>query len=143
MTRIDFYVLQQDTERSRLVFAARLCEKAYHQDMSVMILAPTTEVAAELDTLLWDFKPESFIPHADIATAGNEPRTVLISSGEDNINHHGLLINLGLEVPKMFSRFQRVAEVVVQTEKVLKATREQYGFYRQRGYPVNSHKINT
>lgn len=141
MTRIDFYVLQKDSEQDRLEFAARLCEKAYRQDMTVMILTADPNTATQMDALLWDFKPESFVPHADIATADQAREKVLISSGDDNINHHGLLINLGFEVPKMFSRFQRVAEVVVQTESTLKATREHYGFYRARGYPVNSHKI--
>lgn len=146
MTRIDFYILQKNSEEARLEFAARLCEKAYRQDMSVMIITPNTTTAPKMDTMLWGFKPESFIPHIEInATTQNNTATVeavLISSGKDEPSHHGLLINLGFTIPDMFSRFQRVAEVVVQTPETLEATRNHFSFYRKRGYPVAPHNIN-
>lgn len=139
MTRIDFYILQAKSEADRLHFAARLCEKAFKQNLRVLILTDNAETASELDQLLWFFKPDAFIPHS--LTGLNLAEPVLISAGEDDPSQHELLINLSFAVPAMFSRFQRLAEIVVQTPETLAATRTQFAYYRDRGYPVATHPI--
>lgn len=140
MTRIDFYILQADAESERLHFAAKLCEKAFRQDMRVMLLTADVEAAQQASEQLWQFKPESFLPHASAGLADAQT-PIAVSSGEDDVNHHGLLINLSSDVPSMFSRFQRLAEIVVQTPATLSATRRQFAYYKARGYPVKTHKL--
>lgn len=140
MTRIDFYILQANTEHERLHFAAKLCEKAFKQELRVMLLTENEETARLTSEQLWQFKPESFVPHTFAALADAQT-PIVISSGEDDINHHGLLINLSLTVPSMFSRFQRLAEVVVQSPATLTATRRHFAYYKARGYPVNTHNL--
>ncbi|MBU3069480.1 DNA polymerase III subunit chi [Aestuariicella sp. G3-2] len=141
MTQVDFYVLPAPAVEQRLVFACRLAQKAYQSGSKVFIAVNTAEEAAELNQRLWNFRPESFLPHD---CEGDSPlqSQVAVGFGNDCGDHHDLLINLKDAIPDYFSRFQRLAEVVCQDEQVLSATREHYGFYRHRGYPINSHKIS-
>lgn len=143
MTRVDFYILEEDTVDARMLFVCRLIDKVVRRGMRVLVCVADPGTADALDDLLWSFRPESFIPHAIAGTeeAEDEDVPVIITAGEDLANQHELLINLTNEVPSFFSRFQRLAEVAVQEEKLLQVTREHYAFYKQRGYPIETHKL--
>ena len=144
MTRVSFYVLGDGGNDAaldkRLQFACRLAEKAWRAGNRIFIAVNSQAEAEALDQLLWQFRPESFVPHncehhEGITTA------VVIGCGEDCGEHHDLLINLRAKIPTHFSRFERLAEVVCQDPAILSETREHFGFYRQRGYPVETHNI--
>lgn len=141
MTRVSFYVLGDNTtEDARLEFACRLAEKAWRAGNRIFIAVNSEPEAEALDQLLWQFRPESFVPHN--CEHQQLPSTaVVIGCGEDCGDHHDLLINLRSKIPSHFSRFERLAEVVSQTPDVLHETREHFAFYRQRGYPVETHNI--
>lgn len=141
MTRIDFYILTQHSEQERYAFASRLCEKAYRQGMSTMILTADEQCSLEVDKQLWQSSPESFIPHPAAIEEPFDGERVLISHGKDFPEQQQLLINLSHDVPEMFSRFERVIEIVVQNSLTLEATRKHFAFYKSRGYPINTHKI--
>jgi DNA polymerase III subunit chi len=152
MTRIDFYVLNdKNTQQDRFHFACRLTEKAVKQGNQVLIATEDEASARLMNELLWSFSPESFVPHAIVGgkavgskAVGGEAAAsvpVLICYGDDDGTHHDVLLNLGLQVPDYFSRFQRVSEIVVQDAAVLAATRKNYAWYQQRGYPLTTHKL--
>ena len=52
-----------------------------------------------------------------------------------------MLVNLSDEVPKFFTRFARIAEIVIQAPTVRIAGRERFRFYRERGYPLHHHDM--
>jgi DNA polymerase-3 subunit chi len=52
-----------------------------------------------------------------------------------------VLINLASEVPEFFSRFERLIECVDHEESVKAAGRQRFRFYREHGYPLNTHNI--
>jgi len=139
MTRIDFYVLQQDSAIARLHYVCRLAEKALNRQHQVVLAVEDEHTAKELSEYLWQFKPESFIPHQLQGDKTSAP--IRICWSHDDEQHDDILINLKREIPPWFSRFQRVMEVVVQQEDCLSDTREHFQFYRDRGYPLQSHKI--
>lgn len=140
MTRIDFYVLADSAVEKRQEFACRLTQKAQHIGSSVYIAVDDAAQAKQLDQLLWEFRPESFVPH------DCEGQTILqapvhIGFGDDCGEHHDVLINLKSSIPEYFSRFERLIEIVCQQEDVLTQTRENFTFYRHRGYPIKSHDM--
>lgn len=141
MTRIDFYVLQAPDAEARLLFACRLIAKVLRQGHRIFVAARDREQADSLNTLLWTFQPESFTPH-QIQAQTDLDCPILIGHGDDCGDHHDMLVNLKDEVPPYFSRFQRLAEVVIQAEPVLTSTRENWKFYRDRGYPIQSHSLS-
>lgn len=140
MTRIDFYVLPSDQLREADRFACRLAEKAYRSGLRVLLAVDDQERADQLDQLLWTFREDSFVPHAP--QGDGQGAAVEINCGEDPGLHHGLLINLCSEVPGWFSRFERLAEIVVQQPDSLARSRSRFSHFRDRGYPLQSHKIN-
>ena len=139
MTRIDFYVLSSNQASARLQFACRLAHKAWAQNRQVYLHCANEAEAEQLDSLLWSFRPDSFLPHALHEAQPNE--SVVIGWSEDPTPHHDLLINLSNDTPDFFSRFSRLAEILVEHDPIITPARERYRFYRQRGYPLKTHQI--
>ncbi len=140
MTKVSFYILPDGQEKMH--FACRLTEKAFKQGQQIYLLGADPKLCGTLDDLLWTFRQGSFIPHrlwqgetADGATP------VLIGTGEPPAGFEATLVNLTDEVPSFFSRFERVAEIVDGAGK--EPARRRYKFYQDRGYPLESHKIEA
>ena len=139
MTRVGFYVVQAADQGQRLQVAARLADKAFQQGHRIFINAADETQARSLDELLWSFRPASFLPHG---LHGQEHAdSIAIGWGQEPENHNDLLINLQLNIPRFFSRFARVAEVVTQDPASLEALRASWKFYQERGYQLEKHDL--
>ena len=136
MTKIDFYQISGDEN----VFACRLIDKVYRGGHKIYVHAADATQAGELDDRLWVFREDSFIPHALHSATLEVP--VKIGFDHEPSDHQDVLINLSGQIPHFFSRFDRVAEVVPVDENRRNAARENYAYYKQRGYMLNYHKIN-
>ncbi|WP_423895008.1 DNA polymerase III subunit chi [Candidatus Pelagadaptatus aseana] len=140
MTRISFYILGDDNDDARKLFACRLAEKAWREGNRIYIAVNDAAEAEALDQQLWRFRPESFVPHST-EHSETPSAAVVIGCQDDCGDHHDLLINLRSQIPSHFSRFERLVEIVSQSENILTETREHFTFYKQRGYPIETHKI--
>ena len=141
MTRIDFYILADKARDNRYRLACRLADKAYQQGSRVFVHTASTQEAQHMDRLLWTFREGSFVPHGLCGNADPATTPVLIGNGEDLQEEHEILINLHPEVPAFFSRFERLIEPIDQDEAIRNAGRQRYRFYRDRGYPLETHDI--
>jgi len=141
MTKVDFYILEDTAARQQ--FVCRLAEKAWQQGHRVYIHTADAAQGTQLDGLLWTFRGGSFVPHSLDDAADADRVAVHIGHGGEPRHHDDVLINLDRAVPLFFSRFQRVAEVVAGDEQERQAGRERFRFYRDRGYPLESHTINA
>lgn len=139
MTSIDFYVLSSDQTASRIQFACRLAYKAWSQNRQVYLHCASEAEAEHIDQLLWSFRPDSFLPHALHTVQPNE--AVVCGWENDPTPHHDLLINLSNDTPEFFSRFNRLAEILIEHDPILAPARERFRFYRKRGYPLQTHQI--
>ncbi|NOR51240.1 MAG: DNA polymerase III subunit chi [Gammaproteobacteria bacterium] len=141
MTKVDFYILE---DNQRDLFVCRLVEKIYTQGKTVYIHTEGDEQSRNIDQLLWSFREGSFIPHhSDCDRGDHQQSPVEIGSGEVGDHHNEVLINLTAEVPLIFSRFERVAEIISERESDRNLGRERFRFYRDRGYPLQSHNIKA
>ena len=139
MTRVGFYIVENDDADSRLRLALRLTDKAHQQGHRIFIHSESEEEARTLDERLWAFRPASFLPHA---LAPTEPDAqIVIGWGQEPEAHDDLLINLCTEVPRFIGRFHRVAELVNQEPHRLEALRNSYRHYRERGYQLEEHRL--
>jgi DNA polymerase-3 subunit chi len=136
VTRIDFYQISGD-ERA---FACRLIDLVYRKGHQIYVHTSTEEQARTLDEQLWTFKEETFVPHALHSEALDVP--IKIGFDHEPEEHQDVMINLSGEIPHFFSRFDRVAEVVPVDQNSRQAARENYAYYKERGYVLNYHKIN-
>ena len=141
MTRIDFYLLPVSEPHGKLSFACQLAEKAWLSGHQVYVHGSDAAEAEAFDALLWSFRDTSFVPHRLLGTPGGEPAPVEIGSGEAGADHHDVMINLGTEVPPLCSRFERVAEIVLNDAEALAASRRRWSFYKDRGYPLQHHDM--
>lgn len=144
MTQVDFYIEETPRPGGHRKLACRLAEKAYRLGNTVFIHTDSHQTAVDLDELLWTFDEASFVPHCRVAQVEAEPPPVLIGHGEPPVGaaaEADVLINLTRDVPDFFSAFQRVAEMVGNAEAEKAAGRERFRFYRDRGYPLEDHRL--
>lgn len=139
MTQVDFYVLPDATPRGRTLFVCRLAEKVFGLGQRSFVHLASADEARELDELMWTFRDRSFLPHALVDSGNGEP--VLLGCGQEPATDCHLLINLAPEVPAFFSRFERVAEVVDADPQIRAQGRERFRFYKDRGYPLETHAL--
>ena len=140
MTRIDFYLQQAGANANLETLVCRLVDKAFGQGHQVYVLTPDQATATRLDHLLWTFSPGSFVPHA-LCGAELPATPVLIGPQEPPAAWQDTLVTLSPEIPGCFSRFERVAEFVAANEDAKQRARERFRFYRDRGYPLETHEI--
>ncbi len=144
MTRIDFYVLPDSDPQSRLLLICKLAEKAVQRSQRVFIHADKPDLLSQLDINLWNFRSDSFVAHRLLVETELPDQTdcdpVQLSLGEPAVDRR-VLINLAEKVPAFFSRFERTLEVVNQAQPVRESGRLRYRFYRERGYPLQHHKM--
>lgn len=137
--RIDFYILKGSQDRE--LTACRLCEKAWQQGMRIHIQADSESQALQLDELLWTFRDGSFVPHCMVTDAAAAETPVTIG-WNDSLHQPGqVLVNLAQTVPPFYTRFERLAEIVNQEERIKTAGRERFAFYRQQNHELHHHEI--
>ncbi|MDO6461398.1 DNA polymerase III subunit chi [Granulosicoccaceae sp. 1_MG-2023] len=145
MTRIDFYHLQSGSEEARLHFACRLAERAWRSQLRIYIHTGNAERTAALDKLLWTFREDSFLAHRvvaqDEAAGADDP--VLLGFEAEPDGSRPVLIQLDPtpQGPVFFSRFKRTLEVINEAPEIKENARQRYLFYKDRGYPLEYHKI--
>jgi len=143
MTRVDFYVLKDHKSGNHNAFICRLVEKIYKKGHQLLLHVADERQAEMINDLLWTWRQGSFVPH-EIHQPGKarECPVIINHLAEPEMDMHDVLINLASDVPLFFSQFNRVAEVVDQNEQNRQSARQRYLFYKERGYPLESHDIN-
>jgi DNA polymerase-3 subunit chi len=147
MTKVSFYVLQSDTPagNGRLKLACRVAEKALRAGIDSgqrsYMHCPDEQTLNALDDLLWTFNQGSFVAHERLNDVRdwNDTAPVIIGTDEPPKELNAVMINLAQDVPLFFSRFERVAEIIDDAGR--EAGRQRYQFYKDRGYPLETHKI--
>ncbi|UTA49004.1 DNA polymerase III subunit chi [Simiduia sp. 21SJ11W-1] len=137
MTKVDFLASQETDLEARLRLACRVAQKAIRSESPVFIACQSQSQLAELDALLWNFEPESFLAHTNLAEGAEQDAPITLGTAENCGDHHGVLINLCAQVPPYFSRFERLFELVVQVPEILECTRANWSYYKSRGYPLD------
>ena len=141
MTQIDFYILDGQAGGDRYQLACRIAEKALAAGHRIVLHSDRDDEQAHIDRLLWTQRDSSFIPHGRIGRDEAETNPILIGDGAVAVEEHGVLINLGQEVPTFFGRFERLVECIDHDADVKQAGRERFRYYREHGYLLNTHTV--
>ena len=134
MPRADYYILASSDHDSRELLACKLCEKALSLGQSIHIHTETESDLHQLDQTLWNFRSDSFVPHAILGTDIKSP--VSIACGQLPTDPVDLFINLGLTAPEGCESASRCIEIVIQTETVLAATRQSWAMRKAAGWEL-------
>lgn len=143
MTRVDFYISEDSRQQARELLACRIIEKAWQQKTPVYVHTDSPQQAAQLDSLLWTYRDQSFIPHACMGEQLEPNCQVILGHQEPPDHHNQVLVNLCDDVPMFFSRFDRVIELIHEHEPAKQKGRERYKFYKDRGYALATHTIKN
>lgn len=140
MTELDFHFNVPEL----VPYACRLLRKAVASGAKVVVTA-RPETLADLDSALWTFSELDFVPHcfgdSDARLLAASP--VVLAASLDTLAHQQVLLNLGLEVPAGFERFERLIEFVGIEEDERQAGRRRWKHYKDQGYSITRHDFNS
>lgn len=137
MTRVDFHFNAPE----KLLYGCRLVRKIYRSGGKVLVWCEDPVALANFDQLLWTFSDQDFIPHVAASDALAAETPVLLTAQPVESAHHEVIVNLGSDTPPMFSRFDRLIEVVASHDTDRAQARERWRFYKDRGYPLHAHDL--
>lgn len=145
MTTIDFYILPTADNSKVSHFCCRLIAKARQKGNSIFVHISDPALAAELDDHLWTFDQQSFHAHSRLNKADKRhiASPIVLATDAEPPQDYDLLINLSDETPLFFSRFPRMVEIITERPEAVSAGREKFRYYRDRGYPLETHKIEA
>lgn len=145
MTDIAFHFNVPD----KLGYSCRLLRKAYLSGAQLVVTG-APEMLAELDQLLWIFSASEFVPHYRVTAAAKTDTAhgkalaatpVLLVESLRDCAYHGVLVNLGSNIPNEFERFERFIEVVTTSDVDRLAARHRWKHYADRGYALKRHDL--
>ena len=139
VTRVDFYILNDERQQAFWMFCCRLLQKIYLQKHNVYVHCANGEAAKQLDSQLWLFNDISFVPHR-LQEGPAVELSPMITIGFNNTTPpvHEILLNLSDSVPDFAAQFSRILEVVAPQTSA--AGREHYRYYQQQHYETHIHK---
>lgn len=110
MNRIDFYHLQRTPLEEVL---PKLCEKAYATGKHIKILSGTLERVEFINSLLWTYSEESFLPHGSKRDGFIDEQPIFISAEETNENNAKLLILVDGAQPEIsvLEEYERILNI--------------------------------
>lgn len=137
--RIDFYVIQNEHPDSLFRVAARLLEKAYHEGLRTWVLCGNKAEAETLDTFLWTYKKDSFLPHCldENTPEGASPLIQIGTKLGDTA--FDILLNLQEAMPDTLTQVKRVLDLVAPHQK--EAGRLRYKAYQAEGFKLHHHSV--
>ncbi|MCH7695419.1 MAG: DNA polymerase III subunit chi [Proteobacteria bacterium] len=141
MTRVDFYILSDSQPPDR--FACQLAGKVRRQNLQIYIHTDSRETANKLDELLWTHKDISFLPHALADTDCCDDSPITIGWQGSDPGRQDVLINLSTNVPDFANKFARIIEIVTAQEPLRSQARKRYQQYRDNGFDLHSHKLES
>ena len=142
MTRVDFYIVGPHNRSSVELVACRLTAKAFEQGQGVFLMVESDAAAERLDDLLWTFRDISFVPHQRLGEERWPDTRIVVGAGEPPPTITEVMINLRHPVSPVFSRFDRVIEIVPSDPAHRDAGRARYRYYQERGYALNTRDLD-
>lgn len=141
MPQVDFYLLHGCVGAARNRFICRLLEKVWHQGQQVYLLTRSDTETRQFDNLLWTFRLDSFVPHEVWQFAPYSSVPIQIGHHPEKCPSLPVLLNMTANVPPFFKQFDRILEVVEDSETARSVARNRYRLYRDAGHMLLTHEI--
>lgn len=136
---VDFYILASDNLAERDQFACQIIEQAFLSHHKLFVATHSADQAQQLDELLWTFRPDSFVPHAQ---AGTIAAPVIIGTLAQSRPGYDVWVNLSNQQPPIDPEVQQLIEIVAKIPDHQQAARDRFRQYRELGYVLNTHNIS-
>ncbi|UQB42731.1 DNA polymerase III subunit chi [Thiomicrospira microaerophila] len=138
MNELVFYVLNSSSFNEREAFLVKLLNKAQQQARQVDVRFVQLQDAQRFDQKLWCEPPHSYIPHG-VEQNIDAP----IQLYGDQIIHpcKDVLINLHPDFYDGFKAYQRIIELLDQSDELIEKGRQRWRQYKSLGLEPVVHKI--
>jgi DNA polymerase-3 subunit chi len=134
MTEIAFYHLQQKRLEEAL---PQLLEKAVERGLRAVVLAESEERVAALNSLLWTYKREGFLPHGAKADGRSDVQSIYLTEAEENPNGAALLVAVDGARLEYVEQFQRCLDLFDGNDELaVAAARERWKAAKAHGHKL-------
>lgn len=137
MTRVDFYHLQKQSLETVL---PKLLNKAYETGEKILLKIGTPERVEFLNSLLWTYNEESFLPHGSKKDGFADRQPIWLTAESDNPNNANFLFLVdGAEIePAHAGVFSRIFNIFDgNSEEALQQARNLWKNYKEAGFEIN------
>jgi len=136
MSRVDFYHLQKQTLEEVL---PKLLLKAYSTGKHIVVKVGTPERVDFINTELWTFSDESFLPHGSKKDGFAAQQPIWLTDEDDNPNEAAFLfLTDGAEIgPDKLAEYERVFNIFDgNSEEALAQARNLWKNFKEAGNEV-------
>jgi DNA polymerase-3 subunit chi len=138
MTEVRFYHLQSRTQNDVL---PSLLSKAYEQGKRVVVKLRDKKEVSALDTYLWTFNVNSFLPHGSAKTIKDDDvvpvQPIWLTDKDENPNGADVLIIAQGASSGMHGEFSLCCEMLDgHDEQAVSSARERWRAYKEKGFDV-------
>ncbi len=148
MANATFYLLPDNNDSARVNgpvdIACQAAARAYRKGQRVYVYCASQADAEALDEQLWQFEPDSFIPHNLVGEGPQGGAPVEIAWASPNAPlpvNRALLINLAPEVPNFAVQFAHIIDFVPADEQAKAQARRRFAHYRQLGVTLTTQDL--
>ena len=137
MAQVSFYVIENPVLSIELL-ACRLCRRvAIGAQTPLFVRFDDPQAMQAFDQLLWQFEPDSFVPHAIDDLDAPVCLGLEVPQGFD-----GCCLNLGLDAIN-HPALERVLEIIGMDDAAKQHGRLRFKAYRQQGLSPDTHHVKT
>ena len=134
MTDIRFYQLQT---QSLEIALPQLLGKALDNKHRVLVRVKDSKEAERLNTMLWSYKKDSFLPHGTKKTGYEADQPIFISEEQDNPNKADTLFIIESDKTEDLSNFKLCCEIFDgKNDEAVKAARSKWKSYKDDGHNI-------
>jgi DNA polymerase-3 subunit chi len=141
MTKVNFYLLKQNSAQARQTLACRLADQQARAGQRVFIVVDSQDAARELDQLLWSFTPDSFVPHVLASDDLAAKAPVVIGHSLPVPASTTCVLNLGETAIAPQSGLSAIAEFILNDEQAKAESRVRWNHYKQLGCELQLHQL--
>lgn len=124
MAEIFFYHLERQNLKGIL---PTLLEKCLEKNWRACVEVGEGEDLAALDTHLWTYRDDSFLPHGKMGDAHEAEQPIMLTHDETNPNQADVRLFVGRAAPRQFEGYERLIYVFDGTDpEALTEARQQW-----------------
>ena len=141
-TNVLFHHFESIDRREYLIYVCKLIEKGYKKNIKpIFIQTGNKQEAEELDTILWTFRQESYVPHIIVDKNINNTQPVQIGWINNDIESPEAIINISDQIPQTSNQSNKIHEIIENIDIKKEKARERWKTYKSYGFNIKAHKV--
>ena len=132
MVEIGFYHLRHSSLERAL---PKLLEKVLERGHRAVVLAGSKERVEILNTILWTYEANSWLPHGSAGDGPPEAQPIFLTAEEENPNGADVLVTIDDRKPTKTEGFVRIIDMFDgQSKDLVSAARLRWQTYKELGF---------